>query len=143
MRAPPLVCLCSFPGVFLSSRVTGAGPVTTDLIMRVNVRTKTTTTTMGVWTSGCVLCGWNDPMGSKIRGETFSTEFFDWRVQSKKSSFSTGSAGRNSQSKKVESKKPFFRLCKKALLFGILLSKTDFFDCQIGLLYRKWSEEKK
>ena len=34
-----------FPGVFLSSRVTGACPVTTDLIMRVNVRTTTTTTT--------------------------------------------------------------------------------------------------
>ncbi len=33
-----------FPGVFLSSRVTGACPVTTDLIMRVNVRTTTTTT---------------------------------------------------------------------------------------------------
>ena len=33
--------------------------------------------------------------------KTFSTEFFDW-------SFSTGSASRNSQSKKVESKKPFF-----------------------------------
>ena len=30
-----------FPGVFLSSRVTGACPVTTDLIMRVNVRTAT------------------------------------------------------------------------------------------------------
>ena len=34
-----------FPGVFLSSRVTGACPVTTDLIVRVNVRTPTTTTT--------------------------------------------------------------------------------------------------
>ena len=34
-----------FPGVFLSSRVTGACPVTTDLIMRVNVRTTTPTTT--------------------------------------------------------------------------------------------------
>ena len=33
-----------FPGVFLSSRVTGACPVATDLIMRVNVRTTTTTT---------------------------------------------------------------------------------------------------
>ena len=32
-----------FPGVFLSSRVTGARPVTTDLIIRVNVRTTTTT----------------------------------------------------------------------------------------------------
>ena len=30
-----------FPGVFLSSRVTGAYPVTTDLIMRVNVRPTT------------------------------------------------------------------------------------------------------
>ena len=32
-----------FPRVFLSSRVTGACPVTTDSIMRVNVRTTTTT----------------------------------------------------------------------------------------------------
>ena len=32
MRVPPLVCSCFFPGVFLSSRVTGAYPVTTDLI---------------------------------------------------------------------------------------------------------------
>ena len=31
-----------FPKVFLSSRVTGACPVTTDLIMRVNVGTTTT-----------------------------------------------------------------------------------------------------
>ena len=31
-----------FPRVFLSSRVTRACPVTTDLIMRVNVRTTTT-----------------------------------------------------------------------------------------------------
>ena len=34
-----------YPGVFLSSRVTGACPVTTDLIMRVNVRTTTTAQT--------------------------------------------------------------------------------------------------
>ena len=40
-----LGCVCVFPGVFLSSRVTGASHVTTDLIMRVNVRTTTTTTT--------------------------------------------------------------------------------------------------
>ena len=44
MRVPPWV-VCVFPGVFLSSRVTGACPVTTDLIMRVNMRTITTTTT--------------------------------------------------------------------------------------------------
>ena len=41
MRVPPLVCLCFFPGVMISPRVTGACPVTTDLIMRVNVRTTT------------------------------------------------------------------------------------------------------
>ena len=37
-----------FPGVFLSSRLTGACLVTTDLIMRVNVRTTTATTTSPV-----------------------------------------------------------------------------------------------
>ena len=40
MRATPLVCLCFCPRVFLSSRVTGACPVTTDLI-RVNLKTTT------------------------------------------------------------------------------------------------------
>ena len=47
-----------------------------------------------------------------------------------KSSFSTASASRNSQSKKVESKKPF-RLCKKAR-FGLQSKKavlTDKSDC--------------
>ena len=45
-----LGCLCFFPNnrVFLSSRVTGACPVTTDLTMRVNVRTTTTTTMANV-----------------------------------------------------------------------------------------------
>ena len=37
-----------FPGVFLGSRVTGACPVTTDLTMRVNVRTTTTTRDLSV-----------------------------------------------------------------------------------------------
>ena len=41
MRVPPWV-VCVFPGVLLSSRVTGACPVNPDLIERVNVR-KTTT----------------------------------------------------------------------------------------------------
>ena len=36
-------------GVFLSSRVTGACPVTTDLIMRVNVRTTTTTMVVALY----------------------------------------------------------------------------------------------
>ena len=49
----------------------------------------------------------SDAIGSKNTYKTFSTEFFDCRIQSKKLSFSTGSASRNSQSKKVESKKPF------------------------------------
>ena len=63
---------------------------------------------MAVWPCGCVFGGgMNDAIGSKNTCKTFSTEFFDWRIQSKKSSFSTGSARRNSQSKKVESKKPF------------------------------------
>ena len=43
MRVPPLACWCFFPGVFFSSRVNGACPVTTVLIMRVNARTTTTT----------------------------------------------------------------------------------------------------
>ena len=56
---------------------------------------------------GCVRCGeMSDAMGSKIRGKYFPTEFFD--IQSKKSSFSTGSTCRNSQLKKIESRKPFF-----------------------------------
>ena len=50
MRVLPLVCVCVFfRGVILSSRVTGACPVTTDLIMRVNVRTTTTTATTTTW----------------------------------------------------------------------------------------------
>ena len=43
-QVSPLVCVFC-PGVFLSPRVTGACPVTTDLTMRVNVRTTTTTAT--------------------------------------------------------------------------------------------------
>ena len=35
------VCYCFLPRVFLGARVTGACPVTTDLIMRVNARTTT------------------------------------------------------------------------------------------------------
>ena len=44
-----------FPRVFLSFRVTGACPVTTDLIMRANVRTTTTTTTVKRKVSICFL----------------------------------------------------------------------------------------
>ena len=55
----------------------------------------------------------SDAIGSKNTCKTFSTEFFDWRIQSKNSTFLTGSANRNSQSKKVESKKPFFDCVRK------------------------------
>ena len=62
---------------------------------------------VAVWPCGCVFGGgMSDAIGSKTC-KTFSTEIFDWRIQLKKSSFSTGSASRNSPSKKVESKKPF------------------------------------
>ena len=68
----------------------------------------------------------NDAIGSK----NMSTEFFDCRIQSKiqskKWSFSTGSASRNSQSKKVESKKPFFD-CVRKLDLGFS-RKRPFFD---------------
>ena len=40
------VCAFSLAGVFLSSSVTRACPVTTDLILRVNVRTTTNTTSV-------------------------------------------------------------------------------------------------
>ena len=52
-------------------------------------------------------------------------------MQSKKSSFSTGSARRNSQSKKVESKKPFF-VCARKLDLGFSRKRpfsTDKSDC--------------
>ena len=62
---------------------------------------------VAAWPCGCVFGGgMNDAIGSKNMCKTLSTEFFDWRIQSKKSIFSTGSASRNRQSKKVESKKP-------------------------------------
>ena len=72
--------------------------------------------------------GMSDAMGSIIWGKTFSTEFFDWRISSKKSrGFRLDpSASRNSQSKKFESTKPFFDVYKKAR-FGPL-SKTAVFD---------------
>ena len=78
-----------------------------------------------------------DAIGSKSTCKTFSTEFFDWRIQSKKSnlstgsSFSTGSASRNSQSEKVESKKPFFDCVRKPDV-GFSRKKpfsTDKSDC--------------
>ena len=47
MRVPPFFGLfVFFPGVSLSSIVTGACPANTDLIMRVNVRTTTTRQTV-------------------------------------------------------------------------------------------------
>ena len=63
---------------------------------------------------------WVQKSGVKL----FSTEFFDWQIRSKK--FSTGSAGRNSQSKK-----PFFDGVRKPDL-GFSrkrLFSTDRSDC--------------
>ena len=73
----------------------------------------------------------SDAIGSKNTCKTLSTEFFDWSIQSKKSSFSTGSASRNSQSKKVESKKPIFDRVRKPDL-GFSRKRpfsTDKSDC--------------
>ena len=53
----------------------------------------------------CVCGGMSDAMGSRNACKAFST--------GGKSSFSTGPASRNSQSKKVESKKPFFDSVRK------------------------------
>ena len=54
-----------------------------------------------VWVRGCVLCGrMSDAMGSKSTCKFFSTGFFDWQIQLKKSSVSTGSPSRKTQSKK-------------------------------------------
>ena len=89
---------------------------------------------MGVWPCGCVGVfggGMNDAIGSKNTCKTFSTEFFDWRIQTKKSSFSTRSANRNSQSKRVEPKKPFFD-CVRKLDLGFSRKRpfsTDKSDC--------------
>ena len=82
-----------------------------------------------------------DAIGSKNTCKTFSTEFFDWRIQSKKSISSTGSASRNSQSKKVESKKPFFDCVSKPDL-GFSRKRpfsTDKSDCiSNGLIWPAW-----
>ena len=87
---------------------------------------------VAVWPCGCVFgSGMNDAIGSKSTCKTFSTEFFDWRIQSKKSSFLTGSASRNSQSKKVESKKPSFD-CVRKIDLGFSRKRpfsTDKSDC--------------
>ena len=87
---------------------------------------------VAVWPCGCVFGGGiNDAIGSKNTCKTFWTKFFEWRVQSKNSSFSTGSASRNSQSKKVESKKPFFD-CVRKLDLGFSRKRsfsTDKSDC--------------
>ena len=49
-----------------------------------------------VWPCGCVFGGgMNDAIGWKKTCRTISTEFFDWRIRSKKSSFSSGSASQS------------------------------------------------
>ena len=48
---------------------------------------------------------WVQKSGVKHFRPSFSTEFFEWNIQSKKSSFSTGFPSPKTQSKKVQSKK--------------------------------------
>ena len=61
-----------FSGVFPSSRVTGACPVTLDLIMRVNVRT-TTTKAARRWTSSPIRSRNDGPGGFLVRKRVSST----------------------------------------------------------------------
>ena len=86
---------------------------------------------VAVWLCGCVFGGgMGDAIGEKNTCKTFSTEFFDRRIE-KLSSFSTVSASRNFQSKKVESKKPFFDCVRKPDL-GFSRKRpfsTDKSDC--------------
>ena len=70
----------------------------------------------------------NYAIGLKNTCKTFLTESFDWRIQSKKSSFSTGSASCTSQSKKVQSKMPFSDCLEKPDLGFIIQSKNAVFD---------------
>ena len=96
---------------------------------------------MAMWPCGCVFGGrMSDAIGSKNTCRTFSTDFSDWRIQSKKSSFSTESASRNSQPKKVESEKLFFDCARKPDL-GFSRKRpfsTDKSDCIRNGLYKKW-----
>ena len=60
-----------------------------------------------------------------------STEIFDWQIQSKKSTFSTGFLSQEIQSKKVETKKPFFD-CARKTDWGFSRKRsfsTDKSDC--------------
>ena len=87
---------------------------------------------MAVWPCECVFGGGiSDAIGSKNTYKTSSTEFLDRRIQSKKSTFSIGSASRNSQSRKVESEKPFYDCVRKPNL-GFSPKRqfsTDKCDC--------------
>ena len=70
-------------------------------------------------------------MGYKNTCKTFPTEFFDWQIHSKMSSFSTGSPRRKTQSKKLRSKKLFFDCVRKPDL-GFSRKRpfsTDKSDC--------------
>ena len=89
---------------------------------------------VGVWACGCVgmcVCGGGmiDAMGLKKRVKVFRLSFRladpVEKVQPKKLKFSTGFPSRKTQSKKIESKKAPFRLCKKAR-FGPQSKKAVF-----------------
>ena len=94
---------------------------------------------MGVWACGCVFCGgMSDAMGSKNRCKTFSTEFFDGQMQSKKSSFSTGSPSRKTQAISytvgfVSRKRPFWTETQIELSYTVEkgIFRLNFFRLRI------------
>ena len=95
-----------------------------------------------VWVCGRVgvSCGGiSDAMGSKNRCDNFSTEAFDWQMQSKKVNFFGWiPQSTKTQSEKVESKKPFFDCVRKPDLgFSRKRSfSTDKSDCVRNVLIK-------
>ena len=71
---------CFFRGVFLRSRVTGACPVTTDLIMRVNVGTTTTSVFSGMdLVSGFFQCSIHED-STPLKAVCTQRGFYEWMV---------------------------------------------------------------
>ena len=88
---------------------------------------------VAVWPCVCLVVGWEMRSVQKTRVKLFRLSFSTGG--SKKSSFSTGSASRNSQSQKVESKKPFFDCVRKP---DLGFSRKRPFSTDKIRLYKKW-----
>ena len=90
MRVPPLVCFVFSPGVFLSSRVTGESPVTTDLIMRVDGGTTTNNNTDSTYANRCIkfrVCLANSNSNDRWMRRTFMNQWLDWNTLTSYSKF--------------------------------------------------------